>query len=159
MHDTDYLNSPRALVDLGAINDHFIENFIRNDVASHDRLLHPRFMVVNANGSLTDRATYLQRWATGFDPDVIVYWDVRDERITLVGNVGLVRSTNKQVVRRDGRDIASMSIYTDTYIFQDGQWRCIQAQITGVAPQNEPGDETIKTIYLHGIRQGPDRSG
>ncbi len=134
-------------------NDRFIENFIRNDVAGHDRLLHPRFLVVNSDGSRTDRAAYLKRWATGFDPEVTVYWDVRDELITLVGNTALVRSTNKQIVRREGREVASMSTYTDTYIYQHGKWLCIQAQITAVSPAKEPGDETIKTIYLKGIRQ------
>lgn len=155
----DYLNSPRALADLGAINDRFIDNFIRNDVAGHDRLLHPQFLVVNSDGSRTDRASYLKRWATGFDPEVIVYWDVRDELITLVGSTALVRSTNKQIVKREGREVASMSTYTDTYIYQHGRWLCIQAQITGVSPAKEPGDETIKTVYLKGVRQPQGASG
>jgi hypothetical protein len=149
-----YLQSTRALEDLGKINDQFISNFIHNDVASHDRLLHPRFIMIGPDGAKVDRATYLKKWASGFDPDVITYWDVRDEQITLVGSTALVRSTNKQVVHRAGQDTASMSIYTDTYIYQDGKWRCIQAQITRVSPANEPSDSTIKTVYIRGVKQG-----
>lgn len=152
--DHAYLASPQALADLGAINDRFIENFVRNDVPGHDALLHPRFLVVNADGSRTDRVAYLKRWATGFDPDLIPYWDVRDELITLIGNVALVRSTNRQVIHRDGKETTSMSTYTDTYIYQHGRWWCIQAQITAVAPHNWPADSTIKTVYLRGEKQG-----
>ena len=39
--------------------------------------------------------SYLEGWGPGFDPEVIVYWDVRDELITVVGDVALVRSTNQ----------------------------------------------------------------
>lgn len=149
----NYLSSPQAMADLHAINAGFIENFVRNDVKSHDALLHPDFIAVQSDGSRISRAAYLTRWATGFDPEIIIYWDVRDELITLIGNVALVRSTNKQIVRRDGRDIPGMSTYTDTYIYENGAWKCIQAQITPVAAGKEPGDETIITKYLKGVRQ------
>ena len=87
----------------------FIDNFVTNDVAAHDALLHPSFLYIRSDGTRVDRATYLKGWATGFDPDVIVYWDVRDELITVVGDVALVRSTNKETVRRGGEEVTSMS--------------------------------------------------
>jgi hypothetical protein len=149
----NYLASPRAMRDLRALNALFIENFVRNDVKSHDAILHPDFIYVRSDGSRLDRATYLLRWATGFDPRVIVYWDVRDELITLIGNVALVRATNKEIVRSGGQDIAAMSTYTDTYIYEAGAWKCIQAQITPVAKDHEPGDDTIISVYLNGVRQ------
>ena len=147
-----YLASPAAMDDLRALNVLFIENFIRNDVESHDAILHADFICVRSNGARMDRTTYLKRWATGFDPQVIVYWDVRDELITLVGNVALVRATNKEIVRRDGRDAAAMSTYTDIYVYERGAWKCIQAQITPVAPGQEPGDDTVISIYINGVR-------
>ncbi len=151
---SDYLASPKAMLDLRALNARFIENFIRNDVKSHDALLHRDFLYIRSNGARVDRETYLKGWATGFDPKVIVYWDVRDELITRIGNVALVRATNKEIIRRDGRDRASMSTYTDTYVFEGGLWKCIQAQITPVAPDQEPGDDTIISVYREGVRQG-----
>ena len=147
-----YLASPAAISDLRALNALFIENFIRNDVKSHDAILHADFICIRSNGARMDRTTYLNRWATGFDPQVIVYWDVRDELITLVGNVALVRATNKEIVRRDGGDAAAMTTYTDTYVYEHGAWKCIQAQITPVAPDQEPGDDTIISIYINGVR-------
>lgn len=149
----EYLASARALQDLRRLNALFIENFVRNDVKSHDAILHPDFIYIRGNGARVDRATYLKGWAAGFDPGVIVYWDVRDELITIVGDVALVRATNKEIVRRDGREVAAMSTYTDTYIHEAGGWKCIQAQITPVAKEHEPGDETIISVYINGVRQ------
>lgn len=151
--DDDYLRSPQALADLKALNARFIHNFITNDVASHDAMLHPGFTVIQRNGAHVGRAAYLENWKTQFHPDVFLYWDVRDERISVISDVALVRSTNKAVVNRDGTETTGMTTYTDTYLYQDGQWKCIQAQITPVQPGFEPADDTIVSVYLRGVKQ------
>lgn len=154
MHSADsYLASPAAMDDLRALNARFIENYVTNDVASHDALLHPAFIYINAAGARIGRALYLKNWATGFDPAVVVYWDTRDELITLVGNVALVRATNKYVLRTAGGEESGMATYTDAYVFEDGAWKCIQAQITNVGAGNEPPDASIISVYVRGVRQ------
>lgn len=151
--DSGYLASADAMQDLRWLNVMFIENFIRNDVVSHDAILHPDFVSVRSNGARVDRASYLKKWATGFDPEIIPYWDVRDELITVIGNVALVRATNKHTIRRNGRAVTGMSTYTDTYVYEGDAWKCVQAQVTPVAPEHEPGDDTILTVYIKGVNQ------
>jgi hypothetical protein len=151
--DSAYLASPQALQDLRALNAQFIENFIRNDVAAHDALLHPDFLYIRGNGARVGRKDYLEGWATGFDPEVIIYWDTRDEFITLIGPVALVRATNRYVERVEGVETSGMAAYTDIYLREEGVWRCIQAQITPVAAGCEPPDDTIISVYLKGERQ------
>lgn len=148
-----YPQSQKTIDDLRALNARFIHNFITNDVASHDAILHPDFVYMGSNGSRADRATYLARWATGFDPDVITYWDVRDEFITVIGNVALVRATNKHTERRDNAETTGMTCYTDAYVLEHGRWLCIQAQLTAIAPEHWPADDTIISTYIHGKRQ------
>ena len=145
--------SPQTMHELRALNARFIHNFVTNDVTSHDAILHEQFLCIRANGARIDRASYLKQWAAGFSPDVIVYWDVRDELITVIGDVALVRATNKHTVRRDGKETTGMTAYTDTYLFELGEWKCIQAQLTTVAPDQQPGDETIVRVYLKGVMQ------
>jgi ketosteroid isomerase-like protein len=135
---------------LKKINARFIHNFVTNDVTSHDQLIHPRFICITSQGAWVTREEYLKAWANGFDPDVIVYWDYRDEKITVIGNTALVRSVNKYIIRKDGKETTGMSQYTDTYVKEDGRWQCIQAQITPVSPANFPPDETIVKKYLKG---------
>ena len=74
--------SAETMNELRALNARFIHNFVTNDVPSHDAILHPVFITILSTGQRWDRATYLKYWATAFDPEVIVYWDVRDELIT-----------------------------------------------------------------------------
>ena len=68
-------------------------------------------------------------------------------------DVALVRATNKHTRRRDGKEVTAMTMYTDTYLFDDGAWNCIQAQLTPVAPEHQPGDDTIISVYIEGKRQ------
>ena len=142
-----------ALAQLRALNACFIHNFVTNDVKSHDSMMHPDFISIGTKGKRENRADYLRRWATGFDPEVIVYWDVRDEHITVIDNVALVRSTNKCTIRRDGNEATGMTTYTDTYLFQNGEWKCIQAQIQTLSPESYPADDTIVSVYIKGRRQ------
>src|SRR5260370_2565826 len=90
------LNHPSAetMNELRALNARFIHNFVTNDVASHDAILHPAFINIWPTGQRWDRATYLKYWATAFDPKIIVYWDVRDELITSIAALALLPPTN-----------------------------------------------------------------
>lgn len=136
---------------LKALNEKFIHNFVTNDVAAHDTILHERFTSILSNGARLERKDYLAAWATGFDPDVIVYWDYRDERIDVFGPaLALVSSTNKWIRLRGGAEVTGMTRYTDTYVFENGAWRCILAQLTSVAPEHFPADRTIVRKYLRG---------
>ena len=145
--------SVEVMDQLRALNARFIHNFVTNDVASHDAILHPAFINIWPTGQRWDRASYLKYWETAFDPKVIPYWDVRDELITVIGNVALVRSTNKAVRRRDGNEVTGMTMYTDIYLFENGAWKCIQAQIQTVAPEHYPSDDTIVSVYIDGKLQ------
>jgi len=141
------------VAELKALNARFIHNYVTNDVDSHDAMMHPDFICIGPKGTRQNRTDYLKQWATQFDPEVVVYWDVRDEVITIINNVALVRSTNKCTIRRDGTETTGMSTYTDTYLFQKGQWKCIQAQIQTLPPESYPGDDTIVSVYIKGKRQ------
>jgi ketosteroid isomerase-like protein len=139
--------------ELRALNARFIHNFITNDVPGHDAILHEDFICINPMGARVSRADYLNAWATGFDAERIPYYDYRDEVINVVGNTALVRSTNKRVGLKDGVETVAMTMYTDIYVQQDGTWKCVQAQITPVAPANYPPDVTIVRKYVKGQAQ------
>ena len=141
------------LAALRALNARFIHNWVMRDVASHDAITHPRFICLGSSGAYTLKPAYLRYWATGFDPAVTIYWDVRDERIDVFGDVALVRATNKHIDLQNGAEVVGMTAYTDTYLRENGRWLCIQAQLTPVAEANWPGDETIVSWYVRGIKQ------
>ncbi len=136
--------------ELRALNARFIHNFITNDVPSHDAILHKDFICITPTGVRVSRADYLKAWATGFDAARIPYFDYRDEKIDVFGATALLRSTNKSTRMVEGVETTGMTMYTDTYVREDGAWKCVQAQITPVAPANYPPDETIVKKYVRG---------
>lgn len=139
--------------ELRALNARFIHNFITNDVAGHDAILHKDFICISPMGARVSRADYLEEWATGFDPARIPYFDYRDEKIDVFGDTALLRSTNRSVRLKDGVETVGMTMYTDTYVREDGAWKCIQAQITPVQPIHYPPDETIVKKYVKGVAE------
>ena len=129
------------MAQLRSLNAKFIHNFVTNDTASHNKIIHKDFVCIAGNGKLMTRQEYLDGWAHGFDG--FKYWDYRDEQISLFGNTALVHAKNKYVAEKDGKEFSGMSVYTDIYLKENGQWKCVQAQITRLAPENYSGDETI----------------
>lgn len=99
--------------ELRTLNARFINNFITNDVAGHDAILHEGFICITPTGARVGRADYLKAWATGFDAGHIPYFDYRDEKIDVFGDTALVRSTNRCVRMNDGVETVGMTMYTD----------------------------------------------
>jgi len=133
------------LQQLKALNARFINNFVTNDTASHNKIIHHDFICISSDGRYISRKDYLDGWAHGFDG--YKYWDYRDERITVFGNTALVHAQNKYIVIQDGQEITGRSMYTDVYVKENGEWKCVQAQINKVAPPNYAPDETIVKKY------------
>ena len=78
---------------LKRLNATFIHNFVTNDTAAHNRIIHKDFVCITSEGQYIDRKKYLDNWAHGFDG--FKYWDYRNEDIRIFGNTALVRSQNK----------------------------------------------------------------
>ena len=139
--------------ELRALNRRFIHNFITNDVPGHDAILHKDFICIDPNGRRVGREEYLTRWANQFDAARIPYYDYRDEKIDVFGDTALLRATTKSVRMVDGAETVGMTMYTDIYVRENGAWKCVQAQITPVAPANYPPDSTIVRSYIKGQPQ------
>jgi ketosteroid isomerase-like protein len=138
------------MAQLKALNAKFIHNFVTNDAPSHDKIIHEKFQYINSNGKWINRKDYLESWKTGFNSEKIIYWDYRFEKISIIGSTALVRSVNKCTILNNGQETTNMTQYTDVYVKENGGWKCIQAQITNVAPENYPSDDTIVKKYIKG---------
>ncbi len=136
---------------LKKLNATFIHNFVTNDVAAHSLIIHKGFIRISSDGEYTGRKKYLEDWANGFGD--IKYWDYRNEDIKIFGSTALVRSQNKCIVIKEGKEIISLWMYTDTYIKENGEWKCVQAQIGKVTPANFAGDETIVRKYDYRVKR------
>jgi len=145
LHNQSKQSRQNKIEKLKALNATFIHNFVTNDIVSHNEIIHHEFVCITSDGRTVGREEYMKNWQHGYDG--YVYWDYRDEHISIIGKTALVRSQNKYVVIKDGKEISGMSIYTDTYIMEKGEWKCVQAQLGNVSTANYANDDTIIRKY------------
>lgn len=114
------------------LNARFIRNFIQMDTVLHSRIIHDDFVCINPDGSISNRNDYMLEWMTGYTRSGYTSFVPTNESIRIFGNMALVRSITVYTKERDGKIIKGATIYTDTYIKENGRWRCVQAHLTPV---------------------------
>lgn len=118
--------------ELSKLNAMFIRNFVTEDVASHERIIHPDFICIESTGAVIGRDEYMKAWAHGYTDSQYKTFDYEDEQIRIFGDVALVRAKTVYTKEENGKIIRGNSVYTDTYLKENGEWKCVQAQITPV---------------------------
>jgi len=117
---------------LSALNKQFIQNFLHQDVAAHNEIIHPNFVCIESDGKVVHREEYLKNWASDYDHSGYQSFDYTDESIRIFHNMALVRAKTVYTKSVGGKMVKGYTVYTDTYVKEHGQWKCVQAQITPV---------------------------
>lgn len=117
---------------LSSLNSKFIQNFINEDTVAHSQIIHKDFVCIEPSGRIVDRKTYMKEWTTGYKDSGYTAFSKTDESIRIFGNMALVRSRTPYKALHHGVVEEGSTIYTDTYIKENGRWWCIQAQLTSV---------------------------
>jgi hypothetical protein len=117
---------------LSKLNARFISNFVTQDAASHDQIIHKDFVCIEGNGAIVDRQKYLTEWATGYQDSGYDTFGYTDEFIRIFGSTALIRSKTNYTKKKNGSTVRGSTIYTDTYVKENGRWLCVQAQITPI---------------------------
>lgn len=118
--------------ELSKLNAQFIRNFINSDTVAHNRIIHQDFVCIQGNGVIVTRDKYMKGWATGYRDSGYKTFEKTDEYIRIFGNTALVRSKTPYTKLADGSIVKGASVYTDTYIKENGRWWCVQAHITPI---------------------------
>ena len=95
-----------------------------SDTGWFDKNLAACFMSSNPDGSLVDRAGFLQRIGR---PSPNKNMAPVDPRVRIVGDVGIIDSGFRHT-KPDGQ--AGTGRYTDIWWCADGRWRCVSAHVT-----------------------------
>ena len=106
---------------LEQLNRDYVRAGQTSDTGWFDKHLAACFMASNPDGSLVDRAGFLDRIGR---PNPSKNMAGVDPRIRVVGDVGIVDSGFRHT-RPDGQD--GEGHYTDVYGFIDGRWQCVSA--------------------------------
>ena len=117
---------------LSQLNAQFIKNYVTQDVKAHSKIIHEDFVCIENSGKIIGRDEYLKNWASDYQNSGVDSFTYTDEHIRIFGNVALVRSKSIYTYQKDGQSQTGYSVYTDTYLKEDGKWRCVQAHMTPV---------------------------
>lgn len=126
------MDSSTDKIALSKLNARFIKNYITGDVKAHNEIIHKDFVCIENNGSIIGREEYLKNWATDYKNSRVESFTYTNEFIRIFGNTALVRSASVYTKMKDGQPVNGYSVYTDTYIKENGRWYCVQAQMTPV---------------------------
>jgi hypothetical protein len=129
---TAIVTKPDEII-LSELNAQFIKNFLTQDTAEHNKIIHKDFICIEASGAIVSRDVYLDNWATDFDNSGYQSFTYDDQAIRIFGNMALVRAKTTYTKLVAGETVKGYTIYTDTYIKENGDWKCVQVQITPVA--------------------------
>ena len=60
-------------------------------------------------------------------------FDLEEVQVRIFDNMALIVAKTKDKKIKDGTYISGETRYTDTYIKENGEWRCVQVQLTRIA--------------------------
>jgi len=118
-----------------ALNRQFIQNFLNNDTVEHTRIIHSNFLFIGKDGSLHDRKEYMAGWAHGYDQRVIPEFTLEDVQVRIFDDMALIVAKTRDKTMKDGQWTTGETRYTDTYIKEKGEWKCVQVQLTRMPVQ------------------------
>jgi hypothetical protein len=125
-------NDKEDLLCLSVLNAQFIKNFINSDTLAHNEIIHKDFVCIQGSGEIVGRNEYMKGWATGYKDSGYATFGHTEEFIRIFGNTALIRSRTPYTKLVNGSIVKGSSVYTDTYVKENGRWWCVQAQITPV---------------------------
>ena len=109
---------------LTALNDDYIRSVQQGDVARFRELLAEDFLCSNPDGTLLDKAAFLEQTAR---PVTISGLSTEDVLIRILGEVAIIHARTRY---RTAEGEARRGRYTDVWARRDGRWLAVSAHVT-----------------------------
>ena len=109
---------------LEQLNRDYVASVQHSDVRRFDEILADDFYCSNPDGSLVDRAAFLEQTAR---PITVSELEPRDVKIRLFGDLAIIHArTTYKTADGDARS----GRYTDVWARQNGRWLAVSAHVT-----------------------------
>ena len=112
------------LEELERLNTDYVNSVQRSDVARFEQILAPDFYCSNPDGSLVDRAAFLQQTAR---PVTITELPPEQVKIRLMGDFAIIHAVTSYTTA-DGQQ--AQGRYTDCWAKQNGRWLAVSAHVS-----------------------------
>jgi len=104
---------------------------VKGDVAFFERFDHPEYTGVNPMGKLSTRSEEIDELKSGtFKADSIA---VDELKVRIYGgDTAIVTGRNTAKGTYRGKDVSGRYRFTDTFVKESGDWRCVASQGTAI---------------------------
>ena len=109
---------------LAALNDDYIHSVQQGDVARFRDILAEDFLCSNPDGTLLDKAGFLEQTAR---PVTISGLSTEDVLIRILGDVAIIHARTRY---RSADGEARQGRYTDVWARREGRWLAVSAHVT-----------------------------
>jgi ketosteroid isomerase-like protein len=109
---------------LQELNGGYMKSVQMSDARWFEKNLAEDFLNSNPDGSLVDRAGFLEQIAR---PATISNFEARDVRIRIIGDIAIIHGRTTYA-KADGQEAAGR--YTDVWARRQGCWLCVAAHVT-----------------------------
>ena len=106
------------------LNADYIRSVQNSDVARFDQILADDFLCSNPDGSLAERAAFLEQVAL---PAKISNLEAHDVKVRRMSDAAIIHAQTRYVAA-DGRPGSGR--YTDVWARRSGRWLCVSAHVT-----------------------------
>ena len=110
------------------MNRRFAGAVANNDAHALDGLLADDWVIVDPDGSITDKAPFLGVIKSGVLSHELM--ETTDLRVRLYGNAAVVTGLTATKGKFMGQDFASCERATDIFVKQTDRWLCVFTQLT-----------------------------
>lgn len=108
------------------LNLQYLDAMVTGDPTWFARRLDEDFVFIEGDGQVRDRASFVGKIAAG---PVYSAYELDEVRVRVFGEVAVLQATGR-FIRTDG--YIGISRYVDVYVWTDGIWRVVSAQVTRV---------------------------
>lgn len=118
-------------VQLIAQADAWDKAIVRQDRAAIEANMHAGFFQIGRRGERSGRAEFIDDL---MDPKLkIAPYTVENLEVHLHGSTALLTATTRMSGHYDGKPFSSHYRYIDVYLRENGAWKIVSVQITGIA--------------------------
>jgi ketosteroid isomerase-like protein len=105
---------------------------VKGDVATLEKLTSDDYILINANGQLSDKPTTMNNIKTGNIK--LTTNDLSDLKVRVYGNTAVVTGKSDAKGSIGGRELKGPVMFTRVYVKKDGKWQSVSFQQTPIAP-------------------------
>jgi ketosteroid isomerase-like protein len=106
----------------------FSEAIVKNDAEAVGRFLADDWIIIDPDGGIIDKATFLDVIKSGTLTHEMMESD--DARVRIYGNTGMVTALTKTKGQFSGQAFTTQERTTDIFVKQNGRWQCALSQLT-----------------------------